>query len=111
MKRRKSVALLIETSNAYARGLLGGIQAFIREHRPWSVYLDEQSRGDEPPHWLTKWKGDGIIARIENPAIARVISTLAIPAVDLRPPDADNLLKPPAPPASTSPPAPASKQP
>lgn len=77
------VALLIETSNAYARGLLGGIQAFIREHRPWSVYLDEQSRGDEPPHWLTKWKGDGIIARIENPAIARVISTLAIPAVDL----------------------------
>jgi hypothetical protein len=35
----------------------------------------------------------------------------AIPAVDLRPPDADNLLKTPAPPASTSPPAPASKQP
>jgi LacI family transcriptional regulator len=77
------VALLIETSNAYARGLLGGIQAFIREHRPWSVYLDEQSRGDEPPTWLTKWKGDGIIARIENPAIARAISSLAIPAVDL----------------------------
>jgi len=62
------VALLIETSNAYARGLLGGIQAYIREHRPWSVYLDEQSRGDQPPRWLKKWKGDGIIARIENPA-------------------------------------------
>ncbi len=77
------VALLIETSNAYARGLLGGIQAYIREHRPWSVYLDEQSRGDQPPRWLKKWKGDGIIARIENPAIARAIAALGIPAVDL----------------------------
>jgi LacI family transcriptional regulator len=77
------VALLIETSNAYARGLLGGIQAYIREHRPWSVYLDEQSRGDQPPRWLKKWKGDGIIARIENPVIARAIAALGIPAVDL----------------------------
>ena len=77
------VALLIETSNAYARGLLGGIQAYIREHRPWSVYLDEQSRGDQPPRWLKKWKGDGVIARIENPAIAKAIAALGVPAVDL----------------------------
>ena len=77
------IALLIETSNAYARGLLGGIQAYIREHRPWSVYLDEQSRGDQPPRWLKKWKGDGVIARIENPAIAKAIAALGVPAVDL----------------------------
>ncbi|MFN4906187.1 MAG: hypothetical protein ACK5LQ_13210 [Planctomycetota bacterium] len=32
MKRRKSVALLIETSNAYARGLLEGIVKYHREH-------------------------------------------------------------------------------
>jgi LacI family transcriptional regulator len=77
------VALVIETSNAYARGLLGGVQAYIRENKPWSIYLAEQARGDEPPAWLRDWKGDGILARIENPAIAKVIATLALPTVDL----------------------------
>ena len=65
------VALLIETSNEYARQLLHGVIAFIREHRPWSLYLSEHGRGERPPPWLTGWKGDGIIARIENRHIAR----------------------------------------
>ncbi|HEX2749995.1 MAG TPA: DNA-binding transcriptional regulator [Verrucomicrobiales bacterium] len=77
------VALLIETSNAYARGLLSGIQAFIRENKPWSIYLAEQGRGDQPPPWLKKWKGDGVIARIENPSIAKAVAALQIPAVDM----------------------------
>lgn len=77
------VALVIETSNAYARGLLGGVQAYIRENKPWSIYLAEQARGAEPPAWLRAWKGDGIIARIENPVIAEVIASLDLPTVDL----------------------------
>jgi len=43
------VALLIETSNSYARGLLEGIAAYFREHRGWSVYLAEHGRGDRAP--------------------------------------------------------------
>lgn len=43
------VALLIETSNAYARGLMRGIVGYMREHRPWSIYLSEHMRGDRPP--------------------------------------------------------------
>ena len=45
----RKVALLIETSNAYARGLLRGVVTYIREHRPWSLYLAEHGRGDKPP--------------------------------------------------------------
>jgi len=67
------VALLIETSNAYARGLLQGVVHYIREHRPWSFHLMEQGRGDDPPEWLEGWKGDGIIARIETPRIAAAV--------------------------------------
>jgi LacI family transcriptional regulator len=78
-----NVALLVETSNAYARGLLRGIRAYVREHGPWSIYLGEQRRGEAAPSWLRGWKGDGIIARIENPAIARAITASHIPAVDL----------------------------
>jgi len=77
------VALLIETSNAYARGLLRGIEAYVREHRAWSIYLVEHGRGDRPPNWLAGWAGDGIIARIENKTIARALEPLKVPIVDV----------------------------
>ena len=81
--RHRQVAILIETSNAYARGLLQGVVHYIREHRPWSFHLMEQGRGDDPPPWLAGWKGDGIIARIETPRIARAVVRTGLPAVDL----------------------------
>lgn len=79
----KSVALLIETSNAYARNMLGGIVSYIRTNESWSVYLPEQHRGATPPPWLKAWKGDGLIARIETEAIAEVVRKLKMPVVDV----------------------------
>lgn len=81
--RPPKIALLIETSNAYARGLLRGIVAYIRQHQPWSLYLSEHNRGDKVPSWLTSWKGDGIIARIENPSIAEALRGLSVPIIDV----------------------------
>jgi LacI family transcriptional regulator len=83
MKQRKRVALLIETSNSYARGLLEGIIAYVREHDSWSVYVPEIRRGDYPPQWLARWRGDGIIARIENREIAKTILRTGLPVVDV----------------------------
>lgn len=83
MNNLPKVALLIETSNSYARGLLRGIVSYIRENRQWSIYLSEHNRGDRPPTWLSKWDGDGIIARIENAAIARVLKEVRVPIVDV----------------------------
>ncbi len=80
---RRQIALLIETSNAYARGLLKGINAYVREHQTWSMYLGEHSRGAPVPRWLKNWKGDGLIARIENRGIARVVAALNMPTVDV----------------------------
>ena len=72
------MALLIETSNAYARGLLAGIEDYILGNGPWSVYLGEHGRGDRPPDWLAKWDGDGIIARVENRSIARALAGMRV---------------------------------
>lgn len=80
---RYAVALLIESSNAYARGLLAGITAFIQRHEPWSVSLPEMHRGALPRGWLQRWHGDGIIARIENDAIARQVMQAGVPVVDV----------------------------
>lgn len=82
-KQRRRVALIIETSNGYARGLLRGIQIYLRENRQWSIYLEEHSRGDTDLSWLAHWKGDGIIARIENETVAHYIRRAKVPTVDL----------------------------
>jgi LacI family transcriptional regulator len=82
-RSRPKVALLIETSNAYARGLLHGVVSYIREHEPWSFYLMEQGRGDDPPSWLAHWDGDGIIARIESKRIAKAVVDSKLPTVDV----------------------------
>src|SRR5215467_10125933 len=84
MAIRPRVALLVESSRAYGRGLLHGIAEYIRLHGPWSVYMAERGLGDDPPPWLQGWNGDGVIARIENRKIAHAIGELAVPAVDLR---------------------------
>jgi LacI family transcriptional regulator len=83
MRQRPSVALLIESSNAYARGLLRGISQYVREHESWSVFLPEYERGHEPPSWFGRWEGHGVIARIENDRIAQRIMALNVPVVDV----------------------------
>ena len=80
---RRSVALLIETSNGHGRGLLDGVVAYVKESADWSVFLTEQDRGAVPPNWLKNWRGDGIIARIETDDIADQLRGLHVPIVDL----------------------------
>lgn len=77
------MALLVEMSSGYCRGLLEGIHAFAKQAGNWSIYLNEQERGATPPPWLREWRGDGIIARIETDEIGRALQLLKIPIVDL----------------------------
>ena len=79
----RRVALLIETSNSYARGILRGIRSYAESRANWSLYLGEHSRGEAVPAWLKKWQGDGIIARIETKAIAQQPLARKLPTVDV----------------------------
>lgn len=83
--RRRHVALIIETSNAYGRGLLQGIRGFA-ESGGWTVYFGETSRGEPQADWLRDWDGDGIIARIENQQIAEQLRLIKRPVVDVSAP-------------------------
>ena len=80
---KRSVALVIETSNEYARGLLRGILRYQQEHEKWAIDLPEQHRGADPPRWLRTYSGHGIIARIETKSIARAVRATQLPAVDV----------------------------
>lgn len=80
---RRRVALLIETSNGYARGLVRGAVRYADEHGGWSLDLPEMGRGGPPPAWLREWRGDGLIARIENQRIAKAVASAKKPAIDV----------------------------
>jgi LacI family transcriptional regulator len=79
------VALLFETTNAYARALLLGVGDFILSHGPWSVHFAELGSDDTPPPWLKGWNGHGVLFRGENRRIARAVAKLDMPMVDLTP--------------------------
>jgi LacI family transcriptional regulator len=81
---RPRVALLVESSRAYGRGVLLGVAKFVRAHDPWSVFFQDLNLCDDTPDWLKHWKGEGIITRLENADIVRVIQRLKVPAVYLR---------------------------
>jgi LacI family transcriptional regulator len=84
MKARPRVALLIESSSAYARGLLRGIYSYIREHGPWLIYLLEAEQGDSGPGLIhRKWRGDGIMAHVANPQMCHAIMATGLPVIDL----------------------------
>jgi len=63
------VALFVETSLNYGRGVLRGIARYLREFGPWSIFLEQHEIGAKLPDWIDRWEGDGIITRYDHPQI------------------------------------------
>lgn len=80
----RRVALLIETSRSYGRGLLAGIRGRLDETGGWSVFLEPRDLESGAPPWLRGWRGDGILSRTANPALARALKAASVPIVELR---------------------------
>jgi len=77
------VALLIESSRTYGRGILRGIARYAHVNGPWSIYSQERELHSGIPDWLKNWDGDGIIARIEDRRMASALLRLGHPIVDV----------------------------
>ena len=80
---KRHVALIIETSSNYGRDLLAGIVRYMRMHDRWSVFLEQRDLFKQPPRWLNKWQGDGIISRATTPRLLDAISDTGVPFVEL----------------------------
>ncbi|MBU1175119.1 MAG: DNA-binding transcriptional regulator [Alphaproteobacteria bacterium] len=79
----RNVALIIETSNSYARGILRGIHDYARTRHGWRLYLTEHGRHEIDESFAGNWTFDGVIARIETDQMARIIKTMNVPTVDV----------------------------
>lgn len=82
-RQLRQVALLVESSRVYGRGVLRGIGNYVQAHGTWKVYHSERKLSEVAPSWLRTWTGDGIIARIESRTLAAQIKQLRLPVVDL----------------------------
>lgn len=83
LRDRPHVALLIETSKTYGRGLLRGVTRYVRTHRSWSIYIDERGLDDPLPAWLEPGSVDGLILRSLDEGSSRVVRNLGAPVVYL----------------------------
>ncbi|MGQ0634541.1 MAG: substrate-binding domain-containing protein [Planctomycetaceae bacterium] len=83
-RRRKArhVAVLIETSRAFGRGLIEGVNRYSRQHGDWYIYFEPRGL-EAPPAWLEGWKGDGILSRVPNRSMAQAMESKGVPVVHL----------------------------
>ncbi len=84
MNRIPKVAVLIESSRSYGRGLIEGVARYSRLHGPWLMYFEPRGSDVAPPAWLSQWDGDGILARIDDQCMADAVLATDLPALDLR---------------------------
>ncbi|QDT98766.1 XylR family transcriptional regulator [Gimesia aquarii] len=80
--RTPQVAIFIETSKTFGRGILQGISTYSRTHGPWSIFIDEWGPASSLPDWIKDWDGDGIIARVRSQQMADRLKQAGVPIVD-----------------------------
>jgi LacI family transcriptional regulator len=76
------VALLVETSRGYGRGLLRGIMKYSRLHGPWQFHLTPGDFEQIVPK-MKDWEGDGIIARVVDKQTANLLLKTGLPLIAL----------------------------
>jgi LacI family transcriptional regulator len=81
-RRSRHVAVLIESSRGYGRGLIEGISRYSREHGDWHISFEPRAL-DAPPAWLDRWRGDGILTRLPTRAMAQQVQDKGLPVVHL----------------------------
>ena len=80
----RRVALLVETSKAFGRGVLRGVSRWLREHGPWSLYADERGFEEGVPPGLETWRVDGVISRVPRDRLPSAWRKGGVPLVSLR---------------------------
>lgn len=76
------VAVLVDTSTSWGRRIHTGIHKYDRRHGPWQLFVEARGM-EERLRVPNGWQGDGVIARVGSPAMARELEALGIPVVNV----------------------------
>ena len=78
----RRVAVLVDTSTTWGRGIIAGIHRFASERGDWHLFVEARGINDSTV-MPADWRGDGIIARIATPEAARSMRRRGIPVVNV----------------------------
>lgn len=80
MPTAHTIALLFNGNKIYDREIIAGIAAYLNSTRvSWDLYLEEDFRCRLPG--IERWRGDGIIADFDDPAVCAALERTALPVV------------------------------
>ena len=76
------IALLVDTSTGWGRGIIKGVISYAEKHGPWDIHLrpSDTSRQLRLPN---TWKGDGVIARVVTTDLANHLQSTNLPVVNV----------------------------
>jgi LacI family transcriptional regulator len=75
----RHVAIIIDASKPYDRKVIRGIGNYARQAGNWSLYVEEDPLQKLPD--LRTWRGQGIIANLDDRRVATAVAALQIPVV------------------------------
>lgn len=84
MKKRRKIALIIESSRGFGRDLLLGISNFAQSHDNWEFVYQERTLSEGIPKWINDVDLDGLIVRPDSRKLYHYVSSLGLPWVDVR---------------------------
>ncbi len=67
----REVAIVIEASASFSRGMLQGVSQWMDQHEGWMITIDDRERGVPVPGWLLRWNGHGLISGLEESSLPR----------------------------------------
>jgi len=76
----RNVAVFIESSTQYGRGLLQGIARYA-QLVDWRLHYEQGGLGREEPEWLQDWDGDGVVTRARRQKYSAMLGRRGIPVV------------------------------
>lgn len=79
------VAVLIETSTTFSRGLVRGILRFAKKNPEWRVHILPGGQSEQQMPDMKEWGASGLIARVTSDALARKIVRSKLPCILLNP--------------------------
>ena len=74
------VTVLVPAHSGWGRGVIKGISAFANRHGPWQLHVEAEGERRVLPRG---WQGDGVIARISTPTVARDLAAVGVPIVNV----------------------------
>lgn len=77
----RRIAVIVDASQGFGRGVLRGVAAWLRHHEPWTVLVGEHDLERNAETWLDRGRIDGIISRLDRNRLPAALRKPSIPFV------------------------------